>query len=225
MDKLERRLLASDLVRVHKVEGVDHVELAEALEHVQLQTLPTRTVVYAEGARSDELKVLIKGSVRVQVGPQERVVATLRAPAILGHLGVLTGLARSATVLTESEAVVGTLSARDLWEMIEGRLSGGPAMRRLLLGSMAQLLASTNQRVADQVADVGTPAKASTPPKAAPASKPDRPEPARRTARRSQLAAAGENDSWGFDRELLDAAESIQIVHSEADERHKYSKK
>ncbi len=216
MKTTEGRRLATELIAAHKAVGIHSDDLALALSDISVIGLQAGSVLYEEGAPSDELKVLARGTVSVEVGGPDNVVATVQAPAILGHLGVLTGLPRSATVRASDDVAVGTLDARALWALLDEQRPGGGAFRRLLLGSMAGLLATTNRQVATQVAQTGTPV----------ASTPDAPppKPAAPRARRDRLHSAGESGSWGFDSALLEAAEEVKIVQAKADRDRKYTK-
>ncbi|RME21525.1 MAG: cyclic nucleotide-binding domain-containing protein [Deltaproteobacteria bacterium] len=217
MDRPDSRRLASALIASHHAVGVSVDGLAEVLETLTLDRLPTGTTLYEQGAPSDELKVLARGAVRVEVGSPDNVVATVEAPAILGHLGVLTGLPRSATVRAAGEVSIGTLDTSALWTLINDEGAAGTALRRLLLASMAGLLATTNRRVIAQLAQSDAPA--ASPAVAAPKATPRSP------THRSRLAAAGESDDWGFDSDLLKAADEVQIVQAKADRERSYKRR
>lgn len=213
MDRNRRLALATALIGSHRAQGTSTEGIVAVLDQATVEGVLDDDYVYREGERAEDLHILIEGSVRVLVGPDQHELTRVKAPAILGHLGVLSGLNRSASVVAVGNIRVARLGYRDMWELIRGDSDVGVALRRLLLASMAMLIGDTNARLVELVPDYGVPM-----PKDAPrAGK----KPAAADKKRSQLSTFDQLAA-GFDPDLLAEAENIRVVHTEADERHKY---
>lgn len=193
---------------------VDMAELRQVVLAWPTLTLAAGERLYAEGERSEGLHLLIEGSARVLAGKGRTLLCTLQAPAVLGHLGALTGLPRSATVEIASRATLLHLSGRDLALLLNGSGEGPRAFRRLLIAALGGLLGDTNRHLLDVVPEHGQPIPTNAP-RVAP------PPPAARARPRGQSA---DDLSRNFDADLLAELENIRIVQTEADRRDKYKR-
>lgn len=207
------RRVAASLILSHRALGVDEDALVQVLGRMRLRKEEGGATLYEEGARSETVDFLLQGRVRVVAGGESQELTRLEAPAVVGHLGVLTGLPRSATVVTDGPAVIGRLEFREIWSLVGGEAAAGQALRRLLLASLAQLEGQANAALGallpappeDKDRPAGT--------VAAPIGGP-RPTPRPRDPL-AELAAH-------FDADLLAQADRVEVVETEATRRERY---
>jgi MFS family permease len=94
-------------------------QLAAAAEEV---SLPAGSVVIREGDEADALWILTRGALSVSVagdGPQPRELAPVTAPGYVGELGLMHGIARTATVLTSQDSTLLRISGEDFLSALE----------------------------------------------------------------------------------------------------------
>lgn len=216
-DLLLNRAL-TELTTRYKACSVDLAALRRALGALPRDVLAPGTVVYREGDASECLHLLLEGTVRVSTGPSRVVLTSITAPAFLGHLGILTGLPRSAHIDTISAATVLRLNQRQVTEMSTSKTSEGQAFRRLLLAAMGDLLAETNRSLVELVPQIGQPiprdaARLQTEQVSRP------PAPSAKTS-----AHAADRLANTFDASLLEMESEIRLVRTAEDERNKYKR-
>jgi CRP-like cAMP-binding protein len=182
--------VADALLRAHPVRSVHAEELARALTAFEELRVEEGVRLCKAGERADQLFILVSGTVSVQAGAQGEELARVSGPALVGHIGVLSGGPRTADLWTTTPARLGRLRAHDAWTRMDRGDPGGSALRRLLLASLLDLLGRVDRRIAAPQA----PAAADVSPSAA---------------------------SWGFDPDLLRAAEAMEWVPTEADRRRR----
>jgi len=205
-------VLAAQLIRASRAQGVSTSALAAALRAMKLEDVPAGGLLYREGARSESLHVLVEGTVRILVGPEQREMTRLQAPTVVGQLGLLTGLPRSATVAAEGSAQILRLGHRELWDLIRGSSDAGLALRRVLLAGLAQLVGQTGGRLGELAAEHGEPIpKGET---RIPSAVPMR--------RRKQAPEAADVLAGTFSTSLIAELDNIRLVQSEADLRQRY---
>jgi MFS family permease len=75
--------------------------------------VPSGVVVIAEGEEAQHLFVLVSGSVEVTIGhgDETRTVRAMSAPSYFGEIGLLHGIARTATVTTAEDCTVWSIPA------------------------------------------------------------------------------------------------------------------
>lgn len=212
---MDRRLcttLAANLIDTHRAQGVDASHLCRILHRMPVEEVADGHTLYAEGARSETVDFLLEGAVLVRVGPEQREFARVEGPAVLGHLGVLTGLPRSATVVAAGPVRLGRMPQRELWDLVSGESEDGTALRRLLLASLSTLVRDTNARLLELVPQHGLPM-----PSDAPRGGVARASGATRS-RPSQVDAL----TATFDDDLLAQLEEVSVVYTAADERERH---
>jgi MFS family permease len=94
-------------------------QLAAAAEEV---SLPAGSVVIREGDEADALWVLTRGALSVSVagdGPQPRELAPVTAPGYVGELGLMHGIARTATVRTSQDSTLLRIGGEDFLSALE----------------------------------------------------------------------------------------------------------
>lgn len=85
-------------VEVLRALAIEEVAALAALIHNR--SLPAERLICRQGEPGDSMYILMRGAVRVQI--DGTTVATLRAGDVLGEMSLLTGLPRSATIMTEA---------------------------------------------------------------------------------------------------------------------------
>lgn len=122
-----------------------------ALEDIRRHTRPRRyapgDVICREGTRSDSVLVLQRGFADVYVTSraemQTATVGHLRAGDIIGEVGALTGLPRSATVVASSAAGALEITREDFGRL----LAGHPRLQTNLTRILGARLASSNSAI------------------------------------------------------------------------------
>lgn len=75
-------------------------EVAALAAQIRNQSLPVERLICRQGETGDSMFILMNGQVRVLIDGQQ--VATLKAGDVLGEMSLLTGLPRTATIMTDS---------------------------------------------------------------------------------------------------------------------------
>jgi CRP-like cAMP-binding protein len=115
-------------------------DLAIIARHVQLLSIPERSVLTTEGELGDGFFVIIEG--RAEISREGRPVATLRSGGYFGELALLDPAPRDATVVAATPMVVGVLGARVFRAMVRDV----PALTDKLLRGMARRLREMDLR-------------------------------------------------------------------------------
>jgi acyl-CoA reductase-like NAD-dependent aldehyde dehydrogenase len=127
----------------------------ELAGYVDLVEFEAGECIFREGSPSDCCYLLDAGEVRIEVQSHEvdtdAVLGYMSPPSILGELGLLDGLPRSATALAESPVAGRRLSADGLQRLCEELPVLGAALLRTLGRDAALKLRRTTERVAEQV--------------------------------------------------------------------------
>ncbi len=121
----------------------------EETDALAAQLIPTPLalgdVATMQGEPSESLYILARGQVGIfrdtndpgQGQPRRQRLATLPAPAYFGEMGLLTGQARTATILAESEALCYRLDKRGFEAIIRARPEIADAMSQLVAARQA----------------------------------------------------------------------------------------
>jgi hypothetical protein len=102
----QRRDRVAALTRANLFEGAPQAVLERLAEVAEPLTLPARTILIRQGDPSDTLWILVRGSLAVRVTGDEapaRQFPTVSAPSYVGEVGLVRGVARTATVRTREE--------------------------------------------------------------------------------------------------------------------------
>ncbi|MBI1986740.1 MAG: cyclic nucleotide-binding domain-containing protein [Nitrospinae bacterium] len=95
-------------------------EFSEIVQKLAVHKLPAGAVVIREGQEGSSFFIIIHGQVRVSKKDrdgEEVILATLGEDAFFGEIALLSGKARIATVVTETETELLELTRRDLDEV------------------------------------------------------------------------------------------------------------
>ena len=97
--------------------------------HATTLQLPQGEVLIEERQAGDDAYVLIEGSVRVVAGAEERTLALVGAPALVGEMAVVRDEQRSATVVADTPCTVLRLPGKELRRLMEVQPLFATAMR------------------------------------------------------------------------------------------------
>ena len=133
---------------------LDARALDDIVRHAHLRRYAAGDVICCEGAPTDSVLLLQRGSADVYVSSRAEMraqtVGHLRAGDIVGEVGALTGLPRSATVVAGTDADALELQRRDFEQL----LAGHPMLQRNLARILGARLASSNSALRGTSHDV-----------------------------------------------------------------------
>lgn len=143
---------AQRFLDVHPARGVAPHSFAAVLQAATIRRLSDGETLCAEGDAGEDMAFLYQGTLVVtRRGPdgQPRVLATLEAPALVGHMALIDREPRSATCTAQGAAIVGVLDRRAWATLLSEPTSRGMALRRVLLASLTRQMAAANARIRD----------------------------------------------------------------------------
>lgn len=116
----------------------------ESAVDAMLQVCPITAVrpgvpVCEEGRKADSLYVLLEGALivsRRDARMEDRELAVAHGPAILGHMALVTGGNRTATLTTQGEVRLGRLPKAEFDRLQVALTPEGDALRRMVLSAM-----------------------------------------------------------------------------------------
>jgi CRP-like cAMP-binding protein len=145
-ETLTRRLLAPDVTAEMWLGLLEAGRVVEMSRGHQL---------CAEGEPPVALWVLVQGQVRVERkdgdGKQQQL-ATLSAPTLVGHMGLVDRTRRSATVNAEGDIVVVELDLRTVDRLVGQTGDVGFGLRQVMLCTLTRQLAAANTLLSDKLA-------------------------------------------------------------------------
>ncbi len=197
--------IARKLLRTHRVQGARSEDLAQALSAGKPRRVPDGERLCQEGEASDSMFILLKGSIQVlrkDDRGEERELAVLGAPALVGHMGLVDGSTRSASCVAKGEIGCLKVPRATFQQLLESPTASGGAMRRLILASLIGQLTSANTRIKEMI-------EAPEPQPSAAAAAPKR----RDISSDDILKLAGVLDGWSVDRSAMDT--SVRFVEDE----------
>jgi CRP-like cAMP-binding protein len=143
---------AQRFLDAHPVRGVAPHSFAAVLQAATIRRLADGEALCTEGEPGEDMAFLYQGTLQVtRRGPdgQPRALATLEAPALVGHRALIDREPRSATCTAAGPAIVGTLDRRAWATLLGEPTSRGMALRRVLLASLTRQMAAANGRIRD----------------------------------------------------------------------------
>jgi CRP-like cAMP-binding protein len=110
------------LRRVPFLEPLSLGEQQQLAGRIHLQSFAAGETVLREGDEGDSLYLIADGEVEVQVGPegQAQVVARLHAGDFFGEMSLMTGEARTATVVARGDCQFYVISKRAFESLLAG---------------------------------------------------------------------------------------------------------
>ena len=199
--------IARKLLRTHRVHGARPEDLATALASGRPLRVADGKRLCREGEPSESMFVLLKGRVQVlrkDDRGEERQLAVLQAPVLVGHMGLVDGSARSASCVAQGEIGCIQMKRETFQLLLDEPTAGGAAMRRLILASLIGQLTSANTRIQEMIKDAPAPKAV------------EKTETARKKTEISSddiLKLAGVLDGWSVDSNALET--NIRFVEDE----------
>lgn len=119
-------------------------------ERCQQRSLNPGALLCKEGQVGTSLYFLLRGAVEVfRRDPQgfDRELGVIHSPAVIGHMSLVDRSKRSATCRVSRSALVAELDYGTYQQIYSSPDAQGRSLRRLLMASMADQLASGNERM------------------------------------------------------------------------------
>ena len=141
--------IAEKLLQKHGVE-VDAAHLMAVLDLLPEQKLNSGHRLCTERNLSSDMWVLTAGSVSVvkqDFNGVDQELARIQAPALLGHMALVTGNPRSATCNVVVPASVRVVTRERFATLLDDVSPQGDAFRRLLISSMSGQLDAGNRAI------------------------------------------------------------------------------
>ena len=142
--------IAKALLAAQNVRGVHPGDLASALELGKPIHLTDGEVLCSEGDVPSEMFLLVEGQIRVtrlDKSGASHELASLQAPTMIGHMGLVDGSPRCATCSAQEEALVLAIDLEACRLHMADPSLEAAALRRFLLASLSRQLADTNSRI------------------------------------------------------------------------------
>lgn len=195
--------IARKLLRTHRVQGVRPEDLAQALSVGKPRRVQDGKRLCEEGEPSASMFILLKGSIQIlrkDDRGEERELAVISAPALVGHMGLVDGSPRSASCVAKGEIGCLKMTRVTFQELLDSPVASGGAMRRLILASLIGQLTSANTRIKEMIA-------------------PPEPQPSAAAPKRRDISSddilklAGVLDGWSVDRSAMNT--NVRFVEDE----------
>lgn len=210
------RPIARKLLRTYQVRSARSRALADALAKGSQAAWKSDDVICEEGAPSDSMFVLLKGMIRVtrkDVNGEERELALIPDPSIIGQMGLVDGSNRSATCVAVEDAITINLSRDNYNELMDEPTPAGSAFRHLLLSTMMGQLSTANQKIRDLIMDMEQEVRSKEQEELPIPDENPPPEPKESSADRL-LRIAGVLDGWDVKADDIDDTD-IQLYEDE----------
>lgn len=151
------RPTARQLLRAFQVRSARSRDLANTLAKGELKTFAAGELICLEGDASDEMFVIIRGSVKVlKKDPQgvNKELAILPPPSIIGQMGLVDGSIRSASCQAVDSVGSISITLQKFNDILEGTSPESSAFRHLLISTMMGQLSSANKKISSLISDM-----------------------------------------------------------------------
>ena len=151
------RPIARTLLRSYEVRSARSSDLAEAIIKGKPISWNPGDVLCTEGDKSDDMFIILKGSVRIMRNDADgkpRELAILQAPTMIGQMGLVDGSVRSATCIAKDSVGALSIDINTFRNILEDATSGSSAFRHLLLASMNMQLSTANGKIRKLIEDI-----------------------------------------------------------------------
>lgn len=141
---------ARGLARQHGLSETDAEALAAVMAQCTERWVSAGDIICKEGEEAGELFFLLEGAVRVSKRDylgNEKNLAVLLPPALLGHMALVSRSPRTATCTAEGATRLACLSRRTFDALLKDVGDTGDVLRRLVLSSMSRQLARGNDDI------------------------------------------------------------------------------
>jgi len=211
------------------IHGVGPEALADAFRCSALLRYGHGHVICAESDPGDAMYFLLQGKVRVRRKDSRgkpRDLATVVAPALIGHMSLIDGNVRSASCLSDGRSVVATLGVERYHKLMDESSATGAALRRVLCASLARQLVNANAGIRELIQ------RSKSPPALVTDQRPRSHRGARSTSITGDrdvsdaelLRIANVLEGWQLNEKEF-GIEKVEVVHSDADLRRSRSRK
>jgi CRP-like cAMP-binding protein len=109
-------------------------ELRKILKATEEYSYPAGAVIVAEGSRSEQLFLILKGTVKVRRGG--RTVAKMGSGDFFGEIALIDGLPRTASVVADTSVRCRVLLRKEFFEIVDAT----PQIAWRVLGTLATRL-------------------------------------------------------------------------------------
>ena len=151
------QIAAQLLLTCYEVHSAKTTDLLEALQKGTMQKWAPNTKICTEGDSSQEMYIILTGAVRVLKNDdnhKEREIAILSAPTMIGQMGLIEDLPRSATCITMGEVQALSIDVPLFYDILCTANKSSSAFRHLLLASMSLQLFTANAKIRKLIAEM-----------------------------------------------------------------------
>lgn len=154
---MDTNAAAEVLARLPGLRELPAASLAQLASQFEPLTADDGELVCREGTPAEALFVLAEGTVQVlkrSTAGTEHAVATLKAPCIFGHVGVLASSDRTASIQSQGPVTLLAMTARRARVILRtGEFEVASPFRRALIVAMCKHLATATSAVASLAVD------------------------------------------------------------------------
>ena len=157
MNATTLRPIARTLLRTYQVRSSRSIDLAEAMCKGRPVSWSDGEVICAEGDPSSDMFIILKGSIRVMRNDAKgfpRELAVLKAPTMVGQMGLVDGSARSASCLAVGKVGSLSINLETFRAILAEPSTPCAAFRHLLLASMNMQLSTANEKIRQLINDI-----------------------------------------------------------------------
>ena len=141
---------AHRLLAAHPHVGAAPGDVEALLSACTVRRVPRGEILCREDDPGTRLFVLLEGTISItkrDVAGTERPVGEVRAPTLLGQMGIIVRVRRTATCIAASDAIVAGMDQGTFQDLVRQTSPRGAALRRLLLSSLTRQLVHGNERM------------------------------------------------------------------------------
>ena len=141
---------AHRLLSAHPYVDAAPADLEALLSECTVRRVLRGEVLCREDEPGTRLFVLLEGTIGVvkrDATGTDRPVGEVRAPTLLGQMGIIDRARRTATCVAATDAVVAGMDQGTFQELVRQTSARGAALRRLLLSSLTRQLVHGNDRM------------------------------------------------------------------------------
>ena len=157
MNEESLRPVARSLLRSYQVRIARSRDLAEALARGTLSSWSDKDLIFNEGDPSKAVEVVLKGKVRVlkrDASGNNKELAVLNSPAMIGHMGMVDGSMRSASCIAVGSVGCISIDQETFRELLGETSNPGAAFRHLILSSLSMQLTTANNKIRHLIDDM-----------------------------------------------------------------------
>jgi len=132
--------------------NIPQQDISRFLIHCNYKNLKAGDTLFKEGAQSLNLAILIEGETEILKGGKK--IVSLASPALLGEIGLFTGMARNATVKARVNAVVLTLSQLALDSLFQKEPKLSYQIHKNIIQCLANKINEDNQKIVSLANDL-----------------------------------------------------------------------